>query len=115
MSIIGRTQEQKTFATILRSKSPAFVALHGRRRVGKTYLIREYFHAKGTFFEAVSMKDANMALQLQNVSDALSTTFANGQPLRISHSWHEAFAMLTNYLTQQAGKNIIFLDGLPFR
>ena len=84
MSIIGRTQEQKTFATILRSNSPAFVALHGRRRVGKTYLIREYFHDKGTFFEAVGMKDANMALQLQNFSDALSTTFAKGQPLEVS-------------------------------
>ena len=114
MSIIGRTQEQKTFATILRSKSPAFVALHGRRRVGKTYLIREYFHNKGIFFEAVGMKDANMALQLQHFSDALSTTFANGQPLRIPPSWHEAFAMLTDYLTQQAVKNIVFLDELPW-
>ena len=42
MRIIGREQEQKTLESCMLSGRPEFIAVYGRRRVGKTYLIREY-------------------------------------------------------------------------
>ncbi|MDR1795115.1 MAG: hypothetical protein LBR25_06940 [Erysipelotrichaceae bacterium] len=44
MNIIGRTQEIKSLNHCLQSRKPEFLVVYGRRRVGKTYLIREFFH-----------------------------------------------------------------------
>ena len=43
MSLIGRQREKAKFAEIMESDQPAFVAIYGRRRVGKTFLIKEFF------------------------------------------------------------------------
>ena len=43
MEIIGRRAEQATLERYLTSDKPEFLAVFGRRRVGKTYLVREYF------------------------------------------------------------------------
>jgi AAA+ ATPase superfamily predicted ATPase len=40
MKIIGREKEKRLLETILHSKKPEFLVVYGRRRVGKTYLIR---------------------------------------------------------------------------
>ena len=49
MRIIGRTREQRVLARCMESKSPEFVAVYGRRRVGKTYLVREFFENSFAF------------------------------------------------------------------
>ena len=50
MDIIGRKKEQDILEQCLESKRPEFLAVYGRRRVGKTYLIKEYFSNKFSFF-----------------------------------------------------------------
>ena len=47
--IIGRKEEQKILLTAAKSEYSEFIAVYGRRRVGKTYLIRETFGYKFTF------------------------------------------------------------------
>ena len=42
-NVLGRTREIEIFNRLLDSNSPKFLAVYGRRRVGKTFLIREYF------------------------------------------------------------------------
>jgi len=42
--LVGRLQEQAVLGKILKGNEPEFLALYGRRRVGKTFLIREFFH-----------------------------------------------------------------------
>ena len=50
-NILGREEELETLNNILNSKSPEFVAIYGRRRIGKTYLVREAFASrKGLIF-----------------------------------------------------------------
>ncbi len=47
--IIGRKQEQKEFLTAYQAKYLKFIAVYGRGRVGKNYLIRETFNYSFTF------------------------------------------------------------------
>ena len=49
--IVGRNGEKKRLNRLLTSKEPEFMAIYGRRRVGKTFLIRNYFANKGFYFE----------------------------------------------------------------
>jgi len=42
--LIGRKKEKKILTRILRSKKSEFLVVYGRRRVGKTFLIREHFN-----------------------------------------------------------------------
>ena len=46
LKIIGREYEKEQLQRIFASETAEFVAVYGRRRVGKTYLIREFFKAK---------------------------------------------------------------------
>ena len=60
MNIVSRKKEQNQIAQILNSKRPEFVVVYGRRRVGKTYLIDEYFHFKYSFYATgVNSKNKN--------------------------------------------------------
>lgn len=43
MNIVGRDQEQKELSHVLETNDPAFLVIYGRRRVGKTYLIKNFF------------------------------------------------------------------------
>ena len=51
--IIGREREQYLFAQYVESGKPEFIAVFGRRRVGKTFLIREYFKHQFSFYFCV--------------------------------------------------------------
>ena len=50
MEIIGRVREQAELKRYYESSRPEFIAITGRRRVGKTYLIREYFANNIAFY-----------------------------------------------------------------
>lgn len=49
-NIIGRKAEIEELNTLYHSKKAEFVAVYGRRRVGKTYLIKELFRDKMAFY-----------------------------------------------------------------
>ena len=49
-AIIGRKQEQKELEKVYNSNKAEFVVVYGRRRVGKTYLVREYFNGEFDFY-----------------------------------------------------------------
>ena len=44
--IIGRKEEQKTLQDCYESNKPEFVAVYGRRRIGKTFLVKQFFKEK---------------------------------------------------------------------
>ena len=50
MQIVGRIEEQNILFDALMSERPEFLVVYGRRRVGKTYLIKEYFENDFSFF-----------------------------------------------------------------
>ena len=66
--IIGRLYEQQMLEKIYKSSRAEFMALYGRRRVGKTYLIRRFFVNKECiYFQATGIKDC---YRLKSLGDA---------------------------------------------
>ena len=114
--IIGRQKEIEFLNKIHSSKEAEFIALYGRRRIGKTYLVREFFSKEPYYFEIVGIKDGPLKDQLKNFASALSQTFHEGLPLQTPKSWEEAFNLLTVHLKKFPShkKIILFFDELPW-
>jgi hypothetical protein len=74
-TISGRQKEIKILESIIQSQRPEFLAIYGRRRVGKTFLISEFFKNKGIYFELTGIKDASVKVQLNNFTIEYSDLF----------------------------------------
>jgi uncharacterized protein len=115
MNIVGRKEQLRQIETLLSSNKAEFVAVTGRRRVGKTYLIDEGFEGN-ICFQMTGIQNANQKAQLENFARKLmiysKITFSFSPP----KDWGEAFFQLRNYLEQQSSdqKQVIFLDELPW-
>lgn len=114
--IIGREKEKKILANILTSKGPEFLAIYGRRRVGKTFLIRNFFKKKGLYFEVTGQYKTSYKQQLENFYNALLKTFQITKSIPKPASWKEALSLLTFLIKAQTGgkKIILFFDELPW-
>ncbi len=114
--IIGRSKEKQILDNMWLSKEAEFVAVYGRRRVGKTFLIREFLAKKGSFFELTGMKDGSLEEQLANFSSSFAACFYPGISVQPPASWKEAFESLTGEIHRlPKGKKItVFLDELPW-
>ena len=55
-NIIGRCREKEILERLLASNEPEFLAIYGRRRVGKTFLVKEYFEDRCPLFELTGRK-----------------------------------------------------------
>ena len=114
--IIGREEEQEILARKLDSSSPELIAIYGRQRIGKTYLVRTYFE-KEIVFEMTGIHGATLADQLKNFSLALGQAIKSPAPLAPTDSWIEAFYDLDRYLLDQLDSNkpaVIFFDEFPW-
>jgi AAA+ ATPase superfamily predicted ATPase len=90
-----------------------FLAIYGRRRVGKTFLIRQYFDNKFDFY-VTGLANGNTAAQLTNFYMALKQS-APHKHIDRPNNWMEAFHELKIILEQStSGKKIIFIDELPW-
>lgn len=96
------------------STDAELVAVYGRRRVGKTFLVRE--HLRGDLcFELTGVHDGKLKDQLANFEDALSRV--SRRPHDPPQSWSEAFASLREHLEslrRRRRKRVVFLDELPW-
>lgn len=112
-NIIGRKSEQDTLARIYESRQSEFVAVCGRRRVGKTFLVREYFEQE-MVFQTSGLAAGNTQEQLKNFFYTLRRYDKN--TTSVPHDWLEAFEMLISYLDSLNGieRKVIFLDELPW-
>ena len=95
MEIIGRIREQEQLAACLESPRPEFVAVHGRRRVGKTYLIREFFKNRFAFY-ASGVDGKKTREQLKAFNDSLREYGCEQRA--IPKDWFEAFSRLRHAL-----------------
>ncbi|CAH0163330.1 hypothetical protein SRABI27_00838 [Pedobacter sp. Bi27] len=112
--VVGRTEEKLLLNKIEKSGESELIAVYGRRRVGKTYLIRNAF-TKEIAFEFSGIHHATLNQQLENFSLAL-TKVTGGFPLAKPESWIAAFEMLVQYLAPLVKKErtIIFIDEFPW-
>jgi uncharacterized protein len=113
-----RHDEQKMLRSFLISDRAEFLALYGRRRVGKTYLIRNFFEKKGNviFFDVAGIKDAPMQEQIVNFTTRLGEVFYNGANLAAEQNWNTTFKRLTEILQKQKldQKLVLFFDEFPW-
>ena len=112
-TIIGREAEMKRLNTALEGNKPEFVALYGRRRVGKTFLINQMF--KNQFaFKMTGVIEGKLRDQFTAFSDAM---YDYGFPIpQQPKDWMQAFIMLKNALKKkvESGERcVIFVDELP--
>ncbi len=114
-SIIGREKEKKILHDILASSEPEFIALYGRRRVGKTFLINQFFRNKGLYFEITGIKEADKQLQLKNFATEFEHCFGKQPQKSKPNNWVDAFSILYQEIKKSEEQHIIlFFDELPW-
>jgi hypothetical protein len=114
--IIGRDREKVVFEQLMASRQAEFLVVYGRRRVGKTFAIRQFFQANFVMeFAGTNQEDTNR--QLFNFNKELSRyAKLNFQP-SIAKNWGEAFSNLTDYLyliEKKEEKVVVFIDEMPW-
>lgn len=117
-NVIGRDLEKSVLDRAFRSNESEFIAVYGRRRVGKTHLIRNYFE-DFICFEIVGNYGGTLKDQLDNFAYGLSKATGLGIQMQSPTSWNEAFQQLEQYLSspvvkRRKGKHVVFLDELPW-
>ena len=117
--IIGRKQEIAELNRAFESGRAEFVAVYGRRRVGKTFLINEVFRDNMTFrHTGLSPYDRTLKVtlrdQLQNFHFSLIRHGMEGG--EAPRSWMEAFFRLEQFLERQDNgtRQVVFIDELPW-
>lgn len=118
--IIGRKQEIAELEKLYRSDRPEFVAVYGRRRVGKTYLIKQALKDRITFHHTVvSPIDQDgvknrMKTQLESFYYSLLNHGLEG--FKMPKSWMEAFYQLEQLLIglDDGSRQVVFIDELPW-
>lgn len=112
MKIIGRNAEINELERLRDSGRSEFVMVYGRRRVGKTFLIREFFHNEFAF-QVTGIARGTRQEQLFNFDAALVRYGLDG--LKPHSNWLDAFGALITLLEHnQSKRKVVFLDELPW-
>ena len=112
MELIGRKKNVRELDMFMHSGRPEFIALYGRRRVGKTYLVENYFNHDFAF-SATGIIGGGKADELDAFNKALIRYGYSGEK---TTSWNDAFYALENLLESRGeskGRTVVFLDELP--
>ncbi len=119
--MVGRKKEIQELNDLYSSGNAEFVAIYGRRRVGKTYLVDQTFEGRITFrhtglspIENRKTDDGLLRSQLRSFHESMLR-----QGLEADHcpkDWIEAFFMLSMALQKidDGSRQLIFLDELPW-
>jgi hypothetical protein len=116
--IIGRQEEQRLLEKIFNSKQAEFLAIYGRRRVGKTYLIRNYFKRKSCYFLNVTgINQEPLERQIKEFMSEVGRVFYHGASLTLPNNWFDVFELITELFTTTIPQNkkiILFFDEFPW-
>ena len=97
-TLIGRQREIALLNKYAVSGKAEFVAIYGRRRVGKTYLVNQVFSQR-LCFSMTGIMDGDKKAQLHAFSDAMDLYGAQGTPK--PNDWYEAFQILRHFLSEK--------------
>ena len=107
--IVGREKEQRELLSLIDKAESQFCAVYGRRRVGKTYLVRETFNYQFCF-QHTGVAKGTLRQQLTAFRNSLA---AAGMKCAIPKTWIDAFELLKLHINNSpAGKKVIFIDEL---
>ncbi|MFK7935118.1 MAG: ATP-binding protein [Saprospiraceae bacterium] len=113
--LIGRAQEQAVLEKALQSNRAEMVSVIGRRRIGKTFLVKTIYQ-ENLVFELTGTQNAPLAEQLLNFTYAPQLSADNLLLPKPPANWMEAFYILIKYLKKlpKDRKPVIFLDEVPW-
>lgn len=115
--IIGRLREQKLLRDLVESKKSEFIAIYGRRRVGKTYLIKNLMSSFScVFFHVTGLQKSSSKDQLKEFAKQIGKTFYQSPSIVPQKQWGDAFEDLTEAINEiPKDKTIIlFFDEFPW-
>ena len=108
---IGREKEQQQLKDYINSDQSEFIAVYGRRRVGKTFLIQRVIGNDYAFYVA-GMNNVSLRIQLSNFMQGIRKKCPEVRPVK---TWLDAFIALETYLESlPEGRKIIFIDEMPW-
>ena len=97
--IIGREREQDELRRLTESSSSEFVAVYGRRRVGKTYLVKEFYNQQFDFY-ATGICRGNRRDQIKSFNDSLVEYGSTDKSA--PKDWFEAFNRLKSIVANSS-------------
>jgi uncharacterized protein len=112
---IGREEEISTLQSLLKSEQSDLVAIIGRRRIGKTYLVKNAY--KNQFaFHITGVKNTDKETMIQAFVTKIEEFSKSKFPIAPPNNWMDAFRLLKNYLISIKGpkKKVVFLDEFPW-
>ena len=122
MKIIGRKKEIEQLEKIYDSHKNEFVAITGRRRVGKTYLVSQLFENRITFYHVgispnkLKEDEKRRKIDVQLEAFYASLLIRGYKNNKRPKNWFEAFSMLIDFLESKKDEEriLIFIDELPW-
>jgi len=112
--IVGRIHELGLLKEAFENNKSELIALYGRRRIGKTFLIRQFYNSN-IVFEVTGLFAGHMNDQLANFNKEVKKRTKKSN-LEVPNSWLDAFTYLEEYLDSLKGKKkkVIFIDEFPW-
>jgi uncharacterized protein len=111
--MIGRIEEVKIMQALLESPKGEMLAVYGRRRVGKTYLIENAYQPYLSF-KFTGTQNATLQNQLFKFTEKLKEYFPHSESITLPKTWYEAFNQLKICLSKSEQKQVVFFDELPW-
>ena len=113
-TLIGREREIAELQRSMESDRSEFVIVYGRRRVGKTYLVDNFFHYEYDF-SYVGGHRLSKTKQLRNFAKAMKK-YAHLQHQPKYDNWDDAFDALEEYIEglPDEKRKVIFIDEMPW-
>ena len=113
MKLVGREDEQEIFAKAMISLKSEMIAVIGRRRVGKTFLIRKYFE-KDIVFEFTGLYKGTLTEHTRQFAKSYTKYFKSKDVIH-PKNWFDIFDLLETAVEKisRKKKKVIFLDELP--
>jgi len=115
--IVGRVIEQELLRDLIGSKKSEFIAVYGRRRVGKTYLVKNLVSSfPCVFFHVTGVQKGSSKSQLKEFAKQVGKTFYKTPSLIPKTSWDDAFEELTETIKNVPKEKtiVLFFDELPW-
>lgn len=111
--IIGRQKEMAILREVYDSSKAEFVAVYGRRRIGKTFLVDKTFEGKFDFY-MTGIYEGSRSQQLTYFAQQMM--LSTGTAMKTPNNWQEALFALYQYLVSLKDKEriVVFIDELPW-
>lgn len=118
MNLIGRYKEKEILSHFLQSKQAEFLAIYGRRRIGKTFLIKQAFLDRDcVFFNVTGLQNGSKDTQIKLFTKEIGKVFYQGADIKEREDWIASFELLSDAIEKFIPKDkkiVLFFDEFPW-